>query len=248
MHRHELTHALAKVDGLRVAARTSAFAFKGKQQDIRKIGEQLGVGAVLEGSVRKAGDRLRITVQLIEVADGFHLWSETFDRDLADVFEVQDEISHAVISALRIQLRTEPARPLVVPSTESLRAYELYLTARFFSNRRDEVNLRKAVEQFEQALEVDPDYALAYAGLAEAYSALWNYGFAAREEVFANAKRAALKALELDDGIAEAHTALAYTLELEWDWEGAAAPRVRGGGGQGALGCGTRTTTEAGTP
>ena len=149
---------LSKIEDLRVVARTSAFAFKGKNVDIREIGEQLGVGAVVEGSVRKAGDRLRITAQLVQVADGYHLWSETYDRKLGDVFAIQDEVSRAVAHALEIHL--DPPRASK-PPTADFRAYELYATGRFFWSQRTEEGLLKAIDYFEQAVELDPGYAAA---------------------------------------------------------------------------------------
>jgi TolB-like protein/Tfp pilus assembly protein PilF len=212
----ELINTLSKIEGLRVVARTSAFAFKGKDVGVREIGDQLDVGAVVEGSVRKAGDRLRITAQLVTVEDGFHLWSETYDRKLGDVFAIQDEIGAAVARALEVRLGNAPVQGA---PTQDLQAYELYLTGRFFWNRWTEANLRKAIDYFEQALEVDPDYARAYAGLADAYILLGiNFGLA---EGHAKAREAATRALELDDSIAEGHASLGYHRLVVGDWAGA---------------------------
>jgi serine/threonine-protein kinase len=211
----ELINRLSRIEDLRVVARTSAFAFKGKNADIREIGEQLDVGAVVEGSVRKAGDRLRITAQLVQVADGYHLWSETYDRQLDDVFAIQDEVSRAIAGALKARLGTTRASK---PHTESLRAYEQYLMGRFFWNQRTEEGLRKAIKYFEQALALDPEYALAYSGLADAYCLLRDWGYDTSEEVRSKAADYATEALALDEALAEAHTSLGLILinRLEW--------------------------------
>ncbi|MCG8468891.1 MAG: tetratricopeptide repeat protein [Gemmatimonadetes bacterium] len=215
----EMINALVGIEGLRVASRTSAFAFKGKDEDIREIGRQLGVGTVMEGSVRKAGNRLRLTAQLIAVEDGYHLWSETFDRELEDVFEVQEQIARSIAETLVPTLAASGA-PLVKKSTESLEAYNLYLKGRYAWNKRVEAGLRGAVEYFEAALELDPDFASAWAGLADAYTLLGiaEYGFAPPSEVMPKAKTAALRALELDPSLAEAQTSIAHiTGFFEWD-------------------------------
>jgi TolB-like protein/class 3 adenylate cyclase/Tfp pilus assembly protein PilF len=211
----ELINRLSKIEELRVVARTSAFAFKGKNLTIREIGEQLDVGAVVEGSVRKAGDRLRITAQLIQVADGYHLWSETYDRQLDDVFAIQDEVSWAIADALQAHLDSPQASK---PSTADVRAYDLYLMGRFFWNQRTEEGLLKSIDYFELAIERDPGYAAAYAGLADAYLMLSNYGFARWNETEAKAMAAVTRALEIDDGLAEAHASLGLLLKLRWSW------------------------------
>jgi TolB-like protein/class 3 adenylate cyclase/Tfp pilus assembly protein PilF len=213
----EIINALSKVGGLRVVARTSAFAFKGKNEDIRTIGKQLNVGAVVEGSVRKADDRLRITAQLVRVSDGFHIWSETYDRKLDDVFAIQDEIARATVEALRVRLAS--TEPLVKRPTADLQAYELYLTGRHFWNQRTEEGLRKAIEYFEQALQGDPNYALVYTGLADSYAMLWGYGYDRSEEVLSKAVSAAMRALAIDETSGEAHASLGWLLVIEWRWE-----------------------------
>jgi TolB-like protein/Tfp pilus assembly protein PilF len=213
----ELISRLSKIEDLRVVARTSAFAFKGKNVDIREIGEQLDVGAVVEGSVRKAGDRLRITAQLVQVADGFHLWSETYDRRLDDVFAIQDEVSWAIADVLQTQLNmTQPSKP----STTDVGAYELYLMGRFFWNQRTEEGHLKAIRYFEQAVEVDPGYALAYSGLADSYLLLAvNFGLLV--EGLAKGGEAATRAVALDDSLAEGHASLGFFRYLTYDWAGA---------------------------
>ena len=218
----ELINALTNVGGLQVSSRTSAFQFKGQVCDIHEIGRKLNVQTVLEGSVRKAGTRLRITAQLIKVADGYHLWSEKFDRDMEDVFAIQDEISLAIVDKLKVRLLGEEQAKLVNRHTENLDAYNLYLRGRWFWNKRTDEGLGKAIVCFEDAIEIAPDYALAYAGMADAYNDLLNYSLSPPEDAHLKAKEAALKALELDDALAEAHAALGFILsEQEWDWDGA---------------------------
>jgi TolB-like protein/tetratricopeptide (TPR) repeat protein len=220
----EIINALAHIEGLRVAARTSSFAFKGRLQDVREIGRRLAVGAVLEGSVRKAGERLRITVQLISVADGYHLWSERFDRDAEDIFAIQDEIASGVVDRLRGKLlagdRPSPARRHE-PSQE---AYHLYLKGRYFFNRRRAGDLQLAIAHFEKAVAADPLYAPPHQGVAEVFNVLGLWGFLPPGPAMTRAKAAAQRAIELDDSLAEAHAALAFVLLLhEWRWEDAEA-------------------------
>jgi serine/threonine-protein kinase len=204
----ELINALTQIEGWRVVSRTSAFQFKGQAQDIRKIGEQLNVDTVLEGSVRKAGNRLRITAQLINVADGFQIWSEKYDRELDDVFAIQDEIAGAIVKKLKIKLTGEQESQLVKRYTENLEAYNLYLQARFHLNKRTEESLQKGVAYCEQAIALDPEYALAYAGLADGFALLGFQGFLSPKEAMPKAKAAAEQALAIDDALAEAHTSL----------------------------------------
>lgn len=218
----ELIASLAKVDGLRVAARTSSFQFKDPGGDIRSIGQQLNVSSVLEGSVRKSGDRVKVTVQLIHVADGFELWSEVYDGELSDIFAVQEEIARAVVDRLTVELLGKPDAPLVRRHTENLEAYTLYLKGRYVWNHRTSNELRAAIDHFEQAIEVDDSYALAYAGLADSYSILGWYRYLASKKSYEKIKWASEKAVELDPTLAEAYTSLAYAKFLfEWDWEGA---------------------------
>jgi serine/threonine protein kinase len=218
----ELINALSKLEGLRVAARTSSFVFKGKTEDISKIGQQLHVNTVLEGSFRKAGNKLRITAQLINVANGFHLWSESYEREIQDVFAIQDEISRAIVSALKINFAAEQGTQLTKRYTENTEAYQLYLKGRYYWNKRTEEGVKKGVECFEKAIEKDSDYALAYAGLADSWLTMGWYIWSPPKEAYARAKAAAVRALEIDNSLAEAHTSLAHVRELyDWDWHGA---------------------------
>ncbi len=214
----ELINALAKLEGLHVVSRTSTFAFKGRQEDIRTIGQRLNVQTVLEGSVRRAGRRLRVTAQLVNVTDGFHLWSETFDRELEDVFAIQDEIAKAITAAMEIRLLGKNA-PRQRPPTEDLEAYSLYLRGRHHWNQRTEESLRAGLGFFQQALNRDPQYALAYTGVADSYLILCFYCAMAPTDGFPAAKAAALRALELDPTLVEARATLAYVaMYHEFDW------------------------------
>ncbi|MGD9561599.1 MAG: hypothetical protein AB7F88_04490 [Pyrinomonadaceae bacterium] len=227
----ELINELAKIEDLKVAARTSAFSFKAKNADIGTIGRQLGVATVLEGSVRKSGNRLRITAQLIGTADGYHIWSERYDREMSDIFEVQDEIAAAVTKALRSKLLgidedksdqiAELIRDLKSYSND-VEAYNLHLRGRFCLNKFTAADAFKAVEFFEQAIALDPRLATAYAGLADANIMLTEMGPVPSQEAMPKAKAAALKALEIDDKLAEAHSALGMVLQaFEYDFPAA---------------------------
>jgi eukaryotic-like serine/threonine-protein kinase len=218
----EIINALAQIEDFRVMARTSAFSFKGKQIDLRTVGESLNVTTILEGSVRKSGNRLRITAQLINVADGYHLWSERYDRELQDIFEVQDEIAKTIASRLKITLGGARHEPLVKAGTKNLDAYQLYLKGRFYMNKTTPDGTREAVECFQQAIERDPAYALAYSGLAEAYTQAAFLHMSSPTELMPKAKAAAAKALELDDNLADAHVALGYSsFTYDRDWTAA---------------------------
>jgi TolB-like protein len=216
----EIINVLGKVPGVQVASRTSSFAFKGKDVDIREIGEKLGVGSVLEGSVRKVGNRIRITTQLTDVTNGYNLWNETYDRQLEDVFAVQDEISRAIVDALKIQLVGD-AKSLVVPATENLDAYNLYLKGRFVYNRFTESDLKRGIDFFEQALAMDPQYAKAHAGIADCWSFLAD-DWVVPDEAYPKAKAMAMRALDLEPSLSEAFTAMGKVLSwYEWDFPGA---------------------------
>ncbi len=218
----ELINAFSKVQGLRVVSSTSTFQFKGKAQNVCDIGEQLNVRTVLEGSVRDAKNRLRITARLIDVTNGYQLWSETYNREFRDVFAIQDEIARAIVSKLRIKLIDEQALPLVKPYTGSLEAYDLYLKGRHSWNQRTRKGFKKGIEHFQGAIEKDPEFALAHAGLADSCNMLGYYSYVSPTKVFPEAKRAALKALEIDDTLAEAHTSLAFVrMFYDWDWAAA---------------------------
>jgi TolB-like protein/Flp pilus assembly protein TadD len=208
----ELANALSKVPGLRVASRTSAFTFKGRKDvDIRQIGKQLNVGAVLEGAVRRAGNRLRISTQLTSVADGLTLWSDTYERDLKDVFNVQEEIARATAGALRLTLEDRPGQRLASDRTASVEAHDLYLQGRFFAGRYTEADLRLGLDLFERALTHDSLYVPAYVGISLAWSFLADDWLAPRD-AFPKAERAARRALELDSTFAGAYIALAQPL------------------------------------
>jgi serine/threonine protein kinase/Tfp pilus assembly protein PilF len=218
----ELINALVKVPGLRVAARTSSFAFKGKDQDVRAIGDRLRVRTLLEGSVRKAGNRVRVTAQLVNVADGYHLWSESYDRNLDDVFALQDELARTLVQTLRPQLMDGGQVSLVNWGTEQVPAYTLYLRARHFQLKRSAETYRQALKYFRQATEVDPGYARAYVGIAHSYIMLGFDQFAGMPplEAMPPAKAAIAKALELDPMLPDAHARKAMITWLyDWQWE-----------------------------
>lgn len=198
----DLLTALSKVSGLKVAARTSSFAFKGKNEDIKTIGEQLRVTTVLEGSVAKVGDRVRITAQLINVEDGYHLWSETYDRELKDVFAVRSEVAETVAKALRVTLNPEEHRSIALNPTDDVEAYQLYLKARYALNTLDDWDA--TLGYLERAIALDPTYALAWLGLAEYFVWSTDWGIPAIEAL-PRAREAARKALVLDPTLAEAH-------------------------------------------
>jgi serine/threonine protein kinase len=214
-----ILNSLTKIKDFKVVARTSAFSFKGKDADVREIGKQLDVNKLLEGSVQKAGNRLRITAQLINVADGYHLWSERFDRKMDDVFAIQDEISLAIVDNLKLNLLKGEKTKLIKRHTNNPLAYNFYLKGRYFYNKRTEEDTKRSVEYFERALEKDPEFALAYAGLADAYSNFGFYHWMSYEEAHSKAKDLALKGLDVDDSVGETHTAYANCiLWFEFKW------------------------------
>jgi serine/threonine-protein kinase len=215
----ELIDALAKVEGLRVASRTSVFALKGKPQDVRAIGALLGASVVLEGTVRKSGDQLRITAQLTSTDDGRLLWSHRYDRTESDVFAIQDEISNTIVTTLRATWFADLDQPVKKRYTDNVRAYGLYLQGRYAWNKRTQEGVSEGIALFQQAIAEDPDYALAYTGLADSYALQIDYRNIAVDNGFKMAKKYALKALELDDSLAEAHASLAWTLFIyDWAW------------------------------
>ncbi len=209
----ELLNVLAKVKGLRVPGRSSSFAFKGKNEEdiFRKVGEELHVKTVLEGSVHKAGDKLRITAQLINVADGYHLWSETYDRDMKDILAVQSDVAQRVVQALEVQLGVDEARALAKKPTENAEAYRLYLLGRYQAARVTQEGLTNATHYYEQALQVDPGFALAYCGLADTYAYIGGLIMPGKE-AWARQKELAQKALALDPDLADAHLSLGIAL------------------------------------
>jgi serine/threonine-protein kinase len=215
----ELITGLSRVNALRIASRSSAFAFRGKAMDVRAVGSALNVDAVLEGSVRRAGNRLRIGVQLVSVSDGYHLWSERYDRELTDVFDIQDEISRAIIDTLRPRLVGDVTAPSLKRHTGDPEAYSLYLKGRYYWEKRP-AGTSRAIECFEKAIECDPRYALAYAGLADAYNTLasWEAGVLPPTIGFQKGLNYAERALQLDPDLAEGHASLGYAL-LHNRWE-----------------------------
>jgi len=219
----ELLNNLAKVPGLKVAARTSSFHFKGKNEDLRTIGEKLNVATILEGSVRRQGNRVRITAQLIKVSDGFHLWSETYDRDLNDVFAVQEDIARSVTGALQVALLG--GKPATLPARgTNPEAYNAYLQGRYFLERRSQENFEKAVGYYEQAIKLDPGYAPAWVGLAMAHNRQAYFGYAPFAEAFRKGRAAAEQALALDSSLAGAYGELGKVqMSHDWDWLGADA-------------------------
>jgi serine/threonine-protein kinase len=217
----ELITALSKITGLQVKARTSSFAFKGKNEDIQKIGELLHVTHLLEGSVAKAGNKLRITAQLIQASDGNHLWSDTYDRDMQDIFAVRSEVAQRVAAILKVRLLGEEKKQIDKKPTENLEAYNLYRQGRYYGDQVSEEGIKKALPFFQQAIQKDPRFALAYAGMADTYVAAAD-AFIAPREAFSKAKEAALKAIELDDTLAEAHASLGLVhYHYDWDWAAA---------------------------
>ena len=218
----EIISSLTKIRNLRVVARTSAFSFKGKDVDVREIGRKLNVEAVLEGSVRKAEKKLRITADLINVADGYHIWSERYDCEMDDIFAIQDDVTMAIIEKLKVEFFEEDKARLAKPQTKDMDAYDLFLRGRYFWSQRTEDGLMRAIDYFERAIRIDPDYALAHAGLAESYVLLCWYSSLPPDQVYPKAKAAALKALEADPDLAEAHASLGYYLmHYERDWPAA---------------------------
>jgi serine/threonine protein kinase/Tfp pilus assembly protein PilF len=219
----ELINALAKVDGLRVASRTSVFALKGKAQDVRAIGALLEASDVLEGTLRRSGDNLRITAQLTSTDDGRLMWSERYDRRLDDVFATQDEIARTIVTTLRSTSFAEIAPAPRNRHTENMEAYRLYLRGRYAWNKRTSEGVFEGIRYFEEAIDHDPTYALAYTGLADSYSLHIDYRNVPVHEGHKKAKFYARKAIDLDDTLAEAHASLAWSLFIyDWDWDGAA--------------------------
>jgi TolB-like protein/Tfp pilus assembly protein PilF len=217
----ELISTLSKIGGLRVIARTSIMQYKGGNKEIAEIGRELKVGTILEGSVRKTANKLRITVQLIDVQTQEHLWSQDYDRELEDVFAIQSDIAQRVAEALRMQLLAGEIRQIEKKATENLEAYTSYLKGRFYWNKRTPEGMEKGVAYFEQAIANDPNYAPGYAGLADCYALLGSgeYGVLLPKLAMPKAKAHALKALAIDNTLAEAHAALAnVTMVYDWNW------------------------------
>jgi TolB-like protein len=214
----ELLNVLAKNPKLQVTSRTSAFSFKGKEANMKTIAQQLNVTHVLEGSVRKAGDQLRITAQLIEVATDSNLWSQTYDRQMENIFAVQDDIALSVAGALKATLEGEPAKT----KETNPEAYNAYLQGRYFLDRRNKEDLEKAIRYYEQALRIDPNYARAWAGLSAVHFRQGDWGYVPLDEAYAKARKEAEKALELVPNLAEAYVQVGQIkIVYDWDWTGA---------------------------
>jgi serine/threonine protein kinase len=215
----ELINTLSQIRDLKVVARTSTFAFKGAGLDVRKVGRKLEVSTVLEGSVRKAGGRLRITAQLVNVADGYHLWSNSYDRELKDVFTIQDEISFAIVDVLKVKLLGGEKEKLLRRYTDNVDAYNLYLRGQFFFNQFNFTLFNKAIEYFRQALERDPNFAIAYFGLGACHFCLAYFGVKRTSDVKEEMKRYIQKALDIDENLSEAYDMLGlYNACFEWKW------------------------------
>jgi serine/threonine protein kinase/tetratricopeptide (TPR) repeat protein len=224
----ELINALANIPGLRVASRTSVFALKGRKDSLRVLGSELGASVVLEGTVRRAESRVRITTQLTDVHDGRLLWSERYDRRMDDIFDLQEEMARTIVGTLRATFLGDLGDPVSRRYTDNLRAWQLYLKGRFAWNKRTREGIAEAVQYFEDAAREDPGYALAYSGLADCYALEVDYRGAPVAEGMRRAREEARKALALDEGLAEAHTSLAWVLFIhDWDWEGAGTHFLR---------------------
>ena len=219
----ELIEALAQLPGLRVTASTSAFQFSGKGYDLADVGRQLNVKTILEGSVRKAGTRLRVNAQLINAADSYHLWSERYDRDMDDVFAVQDEIAHSVVDKLKVKLLGVADTPLVKRPTDNVEAYNLVLQGRYHQQGVTPAALQKSLTCFSEALEIEPAYAQAHAGIAITHTQRSIASIGLPRQLMPTAKESTLKALAIDDTLADAHLGLGMVLHwYEWDWAAAA--------------------------
>lgn len=218
----EILNALSKVPGLRVPARTSSFVFKGKTDDIKRIGQLLRVATVLEGSVQRVDNTLRVAVRLINIEDGYQLWTETYNREFTNIFEIQDDIARNIVTRLELTLADSNGLLNSPHATENAEAYALYLRGNFHADKFTELDLRRAIDYYRQALKHQPDYALAYAGLATVYIRLRYFGHMPGNTVVPQIKESVSKALELDDSLADAQFSLAQLrFNYEWDWGGA---------------------------
>ncbi len=219
----EILNALTHVEGLQVTARSSSFSFKGKNEDVRQIGKTLGVNTVLAGSVRRSGKRMRINAQLVNTADGYHIWSEVYDSDIEDIFQVQDEISLKILARLKENFAAEAQNdPIVKPPTDNIEAYNLYLRGRYHWNKSTPEDIQKAISIFERVIKMDPDFALPYCAISYCFSFMGSAGLMPPAEAFSKAKEYTLKAIEIDPNHAESHLSLA-TIKFfhNWDFDGA---------------------------
>jgi TolB-like protein/Flp pilus assembly protein TadD len=213
-----ITH-LAKISGLKVISRASVMQYKSTERNLRQIGQELGVTTVIEGSVRRAGDRVRITAQLVDPWTDQHLWADNYDRELTDIFAIQSDVALRIADALKATLSPDVRARIQREPTHNLEAHNSYLLGTFYWNKRTGEGLQRAIDHFERAIELDPGYAIAYSGLADCYNLLPFYGDAHPGEAHPKARAAALKALELDDTLAEAHTSYAFVeCWYDWDW------------------------------
>ncbi|HKC37593.1 MAG TPA: adenylate/guanylate cyclase domain-containing protein, partial [Chitinophagaceae bacterium] len=218
----ELISNLSKLKNTRVISRTTSMKYKGIAKDTKTIGKETGADYIMEGSVRKAGKNLRITAQFIDASRDIHLWAQNFRGTLDDIFDIQEDVSSKIVEALRLQLTSEEKNTLQKRYTDDSEAYQLYLQGIFFWKKRNEPGLKSAIKHFEKALEKDPDYALAWAGIADTLSLMGEYTNISRRELYARQMEAVHKALEIDPQLAEAHVSLAISLMLnDWDWKGA---------------------------
>jgi adenylate cyclase len=215
----EILNGLTRVEGIRVTSRTSSFSFKGKNEDVRQIGMKLGVSAVLEGSVRKSGKRIRITAQLVNTADGYHIWSEVYDSNLEDIFEIQDEISLKILNRLKENFApVKDHDPIIKPATRNIEAYNIYLKGLYHWNKSNPEEIKIAIRNFEEAIRIDPTFADPYCILSYCYSFLGSTGLMNRTEAFAKAKDHTLKAIEINPNHANAHLSLA-TISFFHNWD-----------------------------
>ncbi|MEK6323139.1 MAG: protein kinase [Acidobacteriota bacterium] len=216
-----LINNLSQLPNLTVMSRNSVFRYKGQEADAQVVGRDLKVQAVLTGRMVQRGDSLSISAEFVDVRDNSHIWGEQYNRRLSDILAVQEEIARQISERLRLRLSGDDQRRLTKHDTENTEAYQLYLKGRYYWNKRSAEGTRKAIEYFKQAIDADPNYALAYAGLADSYGFLTEFCGVPKEETYPKARAAARKALELDDTLAEAHTSLAANLQADTDWSGA---------------------------
>ncbi|TET69346.1 MAG: tetratricopeptide repeat protein, partial [Candidatus Aminicenantes bacterium] len=218
----EIIAKLSRFKGWKVIPRTSMMRYKNTNKDIKQIGQELDVTTILEGSIGKERDDIRVNAKLIRIEDSISLWSDTYEKKLESVFAIQSDVAEKIANALQVELSPEEKERLEKKPTENLEAYNSYLRGRFFWNRRTEEEIKKAIKYFEQAIEKDPNYALAYTGLADSYNMLGSYELLEPNEAYPNARKAALRALDIDNTLGEAHASLARVKHcFDWDWEGA---------------------------
>jgi TolB-like protein/Tfp pilus assembly protein PilF len=213
----ELINSFTQIKGLKVVARTSAFSFKGRDVDIRELGRKLGVSKILEGSVRRSGSRLRISAQLIDATEGYHVWSDRFDREMEDIFTIQDDVTLAIVEKLKIKLLDDEKDQILKHRLKDPDAFHIYLKGRYFLNERTEEGFHKSISYFRQMIKRDPSSSLAYAGLADAYNSLGYFNYLPADEAYSRAREEVEKALAIDETLAEAHISLA-SIKLFYDW------------------------------